>query len=191
MTVGLFGGSFNPPHAGHLHVSELVLTRLNLHRVWWLVSPGNPLKDHFELASLEKRLELSRTFAANPRIDVTGLEARYNTQYTADTLALLKRIRPRLKFVWIMGADNLASFHHWQNWREIAAMMPIVVVDRPGSTLASRSAPAALALGRYRINPIDAPCIAHRKPPAWTFIRGPRSGLSSTAIRNKNATKPR
>ncbi|MEC9342458.1 MAG: nicotinate-nucleotide adenylyltransferase [Pseudomonadota bacterium] len=182
-SVGLFGGSFNPPHAGHVHVSELVFARARLDRIWWLVTPGNPLKDHGELAPLGDRIAACREIARHPRIDITAFEARHFVRYTADTLALLKRRRPRLNFVWIMGADNLASFHRWQNWRDIADMMPIIVVDRPGSTFSMRSAPAAIALSRYRVDEDDAALLPRLSPPAWTFLHGPRSPLSSTAIR--------
>lgn len=183
MSVGLLGGSFNPPHEGHLNASLIALTRARLDRLWWLVTPGNPLKSVSELESLEKRIEDCRRIARHPRIDITAFEARYKVRYTEDTLSILKRLRPRVRFVWIMGADNLATFHRWQNWRRIAAMMPIVVIDRPGSTLAHRSAPAAIALAKYRVDESDAGLIASMKPPAWTFIHGPRSPLSSTAIR--------
>ena len=193
MTIGLFGGSFNPPHLGHLHVSELVLQRLQLHKVWWLVSPGNPLKDHSELPDLQTRLGQCSDLVRNPKIEITGLEANFHTRYTADTLATLKRLRPKVRFVWIMGADNLAQFHQWQDWKKIADMMPIVVVDRPGSTLSFRSARAAYVLARYRIDPDDAANLAYLKPPAWTFIHGPRSHLSSTELRAKpsNQTAPK
>lgn len=183
MKIGLLGGSFNPPHEGHLAISLLALKRAGLDRLWWLVSPGNPLKDHSELDSLERRIDLCRAMADHPRIDITAFEARYHVRYTQDTLSLLKKLRPRLDFVWIMGADNLATFHRWQNWRRIAEMMPIVVIDRPGSTLSYQSAPAAIALARYRVDEDDAELIAHCRPPAWTFLHGPRSPLSSSAIR--------
>jgi nicotinate-nucleotide adenylyltransferase len=184
MRIGLLGGSFNPPHEGHLSITLLALKRAGLDRVWWLVSPGNPLKDHSELESLERRIELCRDLAGgHPRIDITAFEARHKVRYTEDTLALLRKLRPRLNFVWMMGADNLATFHRWQNWRHIARMMPIVVIDRPGSTLSYRSAPAAIALARYRIDEGDAELISRCRPPAWTFLHGPRSALSSSAIR--------
>lgn len=183
MTVGLLGGSFNPPHEGHLNASLIALSRARLDRLWWLVTPGNPLKSTAELESLERRIELCRAMARHPRIEITAFEARYRVRYTEHTLSILKRIRPRVRFVWIMGADNLATFHRWQNWRRISEMMPIVVIDRPGSTLAHRSAPAAIALGRYRVDEADAGRIATMKPPAWTFLHGPRSPMSSTAIR--------
>ena len=181
--IALFGGSFNPPHEGHLNVSELALQRLGVDQVWWIVTPGNPLKDHSELASLEDRIELCNELASHPKIKVTAFEARYRVRYTADTLRLLKRIRPRLNFVWLMGADNLAQFHKWQDWREIAEMMPLAIVDRPGSTLSYRSARAALTLWRYRHDEGDASLLADMEPPAWTFIHGPRSSLSSTQLR--------
>ncbi len=183
MVVGLLGGSFNPPHEGHLHISELALKRAKLDQVWWIVSPGNPLKDHSELASLGKRLGLCHDLARHPDIKVTAFEARFNVRYTEHTLSILKQRRPRLKFVWLMGADNLAGFHKWQNWRRIANMMPIIVIDRPGSTLSYLSAPAAIALSRYRVDEEDVSRLAQMKPPAWTFLHGPRSLLSSTQIR--------
>ncbi len=184
LKIGLFGGSFNPPHAGHVQVSELALVRAGLDRVWWVVTPGNPLKDHAQLAPLEQRIAASRAMISHPRITVTAFEARRRVRYTADTLELLARLRPRARFVWVMGADNLAGFHRWQNWREIAASVPILIVDRPGSTLSFLSAPAAIALARYRIDESDASLLPYMRPPAWTFIHGPRSPLSSSAIRN-------
>ncbi|MCB1451642.1 MAG: nicotinate-nucleotide adenylyltransferase [Nitratireductor sp.] len=188
MAIGLFGGSFNPPHEGHVHVSELALLRGRLDRIWWIVTPGNPLKDHSELAPLADRLEQCTAIARNPAFEITAFEARFNIRYTADTLAILVKRFPRIRFVWIMGADNLAGFHRWQNWRRIATMMPILVIDRPGSTLSVRSAPAALALSRYRIREADTGRIADMRPPAWAFVHGPRNSLSSTAIRR--ARKP-
>ena len=188
MAIGLFGGSFNPPHEGHVHVCEVGLKRVGLDRIWWMVTPGNPLKDKGELSELEHRIEASRRIAVDPRIDVTALEAGLGSAYTEDTLSTLTRIRPRLRFVWLMGADNLAGFHRWQNWRCIAAMMPMVIVDRPGSTLAYRSAPAAIALSRYRVDEADARLMPFKRPPAWTFLHGPRSSLSSTQLRRNGLT---
>jgi nicotinate-nucleotide adenylyltransferase len=175
MTVGLFGGSFNPPHAGHVHVSEIA-------------TPGNPLKDYSELAPLGDRLAACEAIMRHPRVEITALEARFKVRYTADTLALLTRLRPRVRFVWIMGADNLASFHRWQDWRRIASMVPIMVIDRPGSTLSFLSARAAIALARYRIDETDASLLARLDPPAWTFIHAPRMPHSSSAIRKARKT---
>lgn len=185
MAIGLLGGSFNPPHTGHRQISELALKRARLDQVWWLVSPGNPLKDHAELASLSRRLELCRAMTRHPRIKVTAFEARFNVRYSEDTLSILTRLRPNIDFVWLMGADNLAGFHKWQNWRRIAALMPFIVIDRPGFTLSYLSAPAAIALSRYRVDESDAHLLPRMKPPAWSFLHGPRSDLSSTAIRRR------
>lgn len=188
-TVALFGGSFNPPHEGHLHVSETALVRAQVDQVWWLVSPGNPLKDHSELKPLATRIRQCQKLIKHPRIKVTAFEARFNVAYTEKTLSLLVKLRPRVNFIWLMGADNLASFHRWQNWQKIAALMPIMVFDRPGSTLSYRSARAAIAMSRYRIDESDCALLARLSPPAWTFIHGPRSSQSSTAIRNARVRK--
>lgn len=183
--IGLFGGSFNPPHEGHLNVCDLALRRLELDQIWWMVTPGNPLKDTSELPALLDRIKLSESIIDDPRIKVTGFERQYKVRFTADTVRLVLKLRPRQKFVWLMGADNLADFHRWQDWKMIANALPLAVIDRPGSTLAHRSARAALALSRYRIDEADASMLPGMKPPAWTFIHGPRSSLSSTQLRNK------
>ncbi|MEO9336358.1 nicotinate-nucleotide adenylyltransferase [Mesorhizobium sp. SB112] len=183
MQVGLFGGSFNPAHAGHSLVAEIALRRLALDQLWWMVTPGNPLKSTRELAPLSRRLKLSEGIAKDPRIKVTAFEASYNVRFTADTLALIKARNPGVEFVWIMGADNLRDFHRWQSWRQIAMTFPIAVIDRPGATLAFLSSMLAKTFDYARIDEIDAPRLARMKAPAWTFIHGPRSSLSSTAIR--------
>ena len=166
-------------------MSEIALARLGLDRLWWLVTPGNPLKDHSELRPLPERLALCEAITAHPKIEVTAFEASVSTRFTADTLAQITRRRPGVRFVWVMGADNLATFHRWERWREIAAAMPIAVVDRPGSTLAYTNAPAAIALARRRVDETDARLLPFLDPPAWTFLHGPRSSLSSSAIRAK------
>ncbi len=184
MTVGLFGGSFNPPHAGHALVAEIALRRLRLDQLWWMVTPGNPLKDPHALAPLAERIALCEKITADPRNKVTAFEASHNVRYTADTLALVRRRYPRVHFVWVMGADNLKDFHRWQRWREIAATVPIAVIDRPGSTLSFLSSKMAKTFERARIDEAGAPMLARLTPPAWTFIHGPRSSLSSTALRS-------
>jgi nicotinate-nucleotide adenylyltransferase len=197
MRIGLFGGSFNPPHEGHLHVGRMALARLRLDRLWWLVTPGNPLKERAGLATLDERLAAAKALARHPRITVSDLEARLDARletrsgarYTIDTIRYLRARCPTLRFVWIMGADSLASFHRWAHWREIAELVPIAVVDRPGMTLKSLNSPAALALAHARIRESDAAGLAARKPPAWVFLHGPRSNLSSTAIRAARAGK--
>ena len=184
--IGLFGGSFNPPHEGHLNLCDLALKRLELDQIWWVVTPGNPLKDTSKLASLETRIQKCHEIISHPRIKVTAFEAKHKVRYTADTLTLVKRLRPRNDFIWLMGADNLADFHHWQDWQQIADMMPIAVIDRPGSTLSYHSALASIALSKYRIDEGDASLLAYMRPPAWTFLHGPRSSLSSTQLRAEN-----
>ncbi|MBA3448222.1 MAG: nicotinate-nucleotide adenylyltransferase [Pseudaminobacter sp.] len=184
MAVGLFGGSFNPPHDGHALVAEIAMRRLRLDQLWWIVTPGNPLKSINELAPLAERLKLSEAIAEDPRIKVTGFEAAHRVRYTADTLALIKSRNHGVDFVWIMGADNLRDFHHWQRWRQIALTFPIAVIDRPGATLSFLSSVVAKTFDHARIDEADAPRLARMAPPAWTFIHGPRSSLSSSAIRN-------
>ncbi len=183
MQVGLFGGSFNPPHAGHALVAEIALRTLRLDQLWWMVTPGNPLKAGRALAPLAERIARSEAIAEDSRIKVTAFEAAFNVRYTADTLALIGTRNPGVDFVWVMGADNLAQFHRWQRWREIAMAMPIAVIDRPGSTLSFVSSVMAKTFDYARVDEKDAPRLARMRPPAWTFIHGPRSSLSSTAIR--------
>lgn len=184
MAVGLFGGSFNPPHAGHALVAEIALRRLRLDQLWWIVTPGNPLKSRTELAPLAERLSRSEEIAGDPRVRVTAFEARHAIRFTADTLTLVRARNPGVNFVWIMGADNLRDFHRWQRWQQIAMTVPIAVIDRPGATLSFLSSVMAKTFDYARRDEIDAPRLARMRAPAWTFIHGPRSRLSSTAIRN-------
>jgi nicotinate-nucleotide adenylyltransferase len=184
MAVGLFGGSFNPPHPGHLLVAEIALKRLGLDQVWWMVTPGNPLKSRSALLPLSERIALSEDLARDPRIKVTAFEERLQTSFTASTLAHVVGANPGIRFVWIMGADSLKTFHHWQKWRDIADTVPIAIIDRPGATLSFLSSPAARALSHARVDEMAARALAGRRAPAWTFIHGPRSSLSSTAIRS-------
>ncbi len=181
--IGLLGGSFNPPHAAHVLISEIALRRLYLDRIWWIVTPGNPLKSHGDLASLADRMAACRAIAHNPRIIPTGFEQQLPTAYTAVTLAFLHRRYPATRFVWLMGADNLASFDRWQHWRLIAETMPIAVVDRPGWRHAALASPAGRALAQSRLAEDRAATLATREAPAWTFLTGPLSPLSSTALR--------
>jgi len=182
--IGLFGGSFNPPHEGHLLVAETALRRLKLDRVWWLVTPGNPLKETAGLPSQEERMAACRRLIGHdPRIIVTGIEAGIGTRYTQETIAFLKSRVPGVRFVWLMGSDNLASFHRWQKWRDIAAMVPMAVIDRPGTTLRAVASPAARALAASRLGEREASTLAAREAPAWVFLYGRRSDLSSTRLR--------
>jgi nicotinate-nucleotide adenylyltransferase len=159
------------------------MKRLELDRVWWLVTPGNPLKDTRGLAPLAERIAVARALAHHPRIDVTGLEAQIGTHYTYATIAYLRRHCPAVRFVWIMGADNLRSFHRWQKWRGIAAMVPMAVVDRLGPSLYAGASAAGQALARARIPETAAKSLPDRKPPAWVYLHGLKSPLSSTALR--------
>lgn len=183
MVVGLFGGSFNPPHQGHVLVAEIALRRLGLDQLWWMVTPGNPLKSRRELAPLPERLALCEDMAADPRIKVTAFEQALGTSYTARTLDFIRSRNPHAHFIWIMGADNLAGFHHWQRWRKIATTFPIAVIDRPGSTLSYLSSKMARTFDYARIDEDDAGVLWRKPAPAWTFIHGPRSTLSSSALR--------
>jgi nicotinate-nucleotide adenylyltransferase len=188
MRVGLLGGSFNPPHAAHRAISLFALKRLKLDRVWWLVTPGNPLKDHDGLRDLDARAEAARKMAGDPRIDVSCLESVIRTRYTVDTISYLRRRASGLRFVWIMGADNLAQFHRWQNWRRIASEVPIAVIDRPPQSFRALAAPAAQALARYRLPENQAARLADERAPAWVFLTGMKLNLSSTGLRNPDGS---
>jgi nicotinate-nucleotide adenylyltransferase len=160
------------------------MKRLGLDRVWWLVTPGNPLKDTRKLPPLALRLAAARKLARHPRVHVTGLEAVINARYTVETLSFLRARCPSVRFVWIMGSDGLKSFHRWRNWRRIAFLVPIAVIDRRGADFDATASPAAQALARARLPERDAVRLASRKPPAWVYLHGLKSPLSSTALRH-------
>lgn len=183
MRIGLFGGSFNPPHEAHRAVSLLAMKKLQLDRLWWLVTPGNPLKDKSILPSMDERIALAQAMADHPRIDVTGFEAVIGAKYSYDTIAWLLKESPGTHFVWIMGADNLKDFHHWKHWRDIFMMLPIAVVDRGGLSLKAASGPAAISFARARIPENQASRLPVLPPPAWVYLHGVKSDLSSTRIR--------
>ncbi len=183
MRIGLLGGSFNPPHAGHRLISLAALKRLRLDQIWWIVTPGNPLKKHSALAPLAKRIRLSRGLSRHPRIKVTAFEASAGAAYTAHALRFLRRRFPGVRFVWLMGADNLASFHRWKEWQAIFRLMPIAVEDRPGWRHRALSSPAAGRFGGFRVPETDAAALSRFAPPAWCYLSGPLSKLSSTALR--------
>ena len=183
MRIGLFGGTFDPAHTAHRSACLLAMKRIGLNRVWWLVTPGNPLKDTRGLAPIDERVVAARELAHHPRIDITDLEAEVGTRYTYETIAYLIRRCPRVRFVWIMGADNLRSFHRWQRWREIAALVPIAVIDRLGPSLYATAGVAGQALAYARIPEWAARALPERKPPAWIYLHGLKSPLSSTALR--------
>ena len=191
MRIGLFGGTFDPAHAAHRAACLLALRRLGLDRVWWLVTPGNPLKDTRGLAPLAERVAAAQALAHHPRIDVTDIEAALGTTYTYETISYLKKSCPGVHFVWIMGADNLRSFHRWQRWRGIADLVPIAVIDRLGPSLYATGSAAANALARFRLPETAATKLAEHKPPAWIYLHGLKSPLSSTALRAARASKRR
>ena len=187
MAVGLFGGSFNPAHDGHAHVAETAMRRLGLDRVIWLVSPQNPLKDARDSAPLAERMASARTAAAmaaaGPSMVVSDFETRAGTQWTVDTLRALTARHPGVRFVWLMGSDNLAGFHKWRGWTDIMRMMPMAVIARPGSQLDSRTAPAAARFASARVPAARARLLSGLEAPAWTYLTAPLNPRSSTALR--------
>jgi nicotinate-nucleotide adenylyltransferase len=191
MRIGLFGGTFDPPHAAHRAASLLAMHRLGLDRVWWLVTPGNPLKDPQGATPLAARLAAARALAHHPRIDVTDFEADLGTSYTYATIKYLLCRCPGVHFVWIMGADNLRHFHRWQRWRDIARLVPIAVVDRLGPSLYSAANAAGQALAWARLPESAAKTLPQQTPPAWIYLHGLKSPLSSTALRAARARRPR
>lgn len=182
MRIGLLGGSFDPAHEGHVTITHAAMRAFRLDRVWWLVSPGNPLKVHGP-APIGQRIARARRMLTDPRIVVTDIEQRLGTRMTADTIAALRRAYPGVRFVWLMGSDNLEQFHRWNRWREIANAVPIGVLARPGSRLSARQSVAAQIMRPWRLPLAGAGSLALRKPPAWVQVNLPMSGQSSTALR--------
>jgi nicotinate-nucleotide adenylyltransferase len=182
--IGLFGGSFNPAHRGHYAVALYALKRLNLDHVWWLVSPQNPLKPARDYSDYEERLAQTRKIARHPRFIVTDLEHTLRTRTTAATLAALKNVMRRGRFVWIMGADSFANLHHWNDWTDIPEALPLAILARPGYSMRALGGPASLRYLGNRIPADAAPSLPDAKPPAWCFIPMPLRPESSTAIRN-------
>jgi nicotinate-nucleotide adenylyltransferase len=176
------GGSFDPPHKGHVHITREALKRFGLSRVWWLVSPGNPLKAKGP-APLAQRMEMARAMMQHPRVVVSDIEARLGTRYTAQTLRRLRALYPGVRFVWLMGADNLAQLHHWQDWRDIMATVPVGVLARPGDRISARMSPAARLHAPARLVGPASPLLGRAEPPAWCFVNVPMIAQSSTAIR--------
>lgn len=182
--IGLLGGSFDPPHNGHVHVTKAALTRFDLDQVWWLVSPGNPLKTRGP-APIADRLRASRALMQHPRVRVTDLESRLGTRYTAQTLLALRERYVGVKFVWLMGADNLAQFHLWQDWRQIMETVPVGVIARPGDRISARLSKAARVYRSARISGRASRTLGRCESPAWCFVNLPMSQQSSSAIRAK------
>ena len=185
MRVGLFGGSFNPAHEGHAHVAETALRRLELDRVIWLVSPQNPLKSSHETRPLAERLAGARQWARGARMIVSDAETRLGSQYTIDTLRVLRARYPGVKFVWVMGADSLATFHRWRGWTQIMREVPVAVISRPWAALKARTSPAARRFAGARLPSSAASILADATAPAWVYLTGPLNFASSTALRGR------
>ncbi len=186
MRVGLLGGSFDPAHEGHAHITREALKRLGLDAVWWLVSPGNPLKREGP-AAMERRLAAARAVMRHPRVIITGIEARIGTRYTAQTLAALQARYPGVRFVWLMGADNMAGFHRWDRWETIMGRVPVAVLARPGAGLAAQGSKAAQRFASARVPGHAARGLAQRRPPAWIYLEVPKRDISSSALRARGA----
>lgn len=186
LKIGLLGGSFNPAHEGHLHITRMCLRALQLDRVWWLVSPQNPLKSEHGMASLEERLASARALiekSGDPHIIATDIETQLGTRYTIDTVRALKARYSDTRFVWLMGADNLLQLPRWEKWQELTREIPLAVYPRPGVTMKARLSPAAKILAPYTLEASDAPRLADLAPPALTFLEGSEHPASATAIR--------
>lgn len=183
--VGLLGGSFNPAHEGHVEISEAALDFLGLDYVWWLVSPGNPLKDIKELFPFEERVEAARSLPKDDRIIISELERNFETNYTIDTLEMILKTMPRYHYVWLMGADNLINFDKWKDWRKIAETVPFAIFSRPSYSISSLDSLAAKALREFRIDKNQAKSLYRLKPPAWVFCDLTANPVSSTEIRSK------
>jgi nicotinate-nucleotide adenylyltransferase len=181
MRIGILGGSFNPPHRGHIYASELALRQLAVDSVWWLVSPQNPLKPLRGMANFLERIGAAKRFVHHRRILVSDIEAQFGTRFTVDTLRALTRRFPQAHFVWIMGSDNLVQFPRWRSWQRIFTLAPIAVVARPGSTASARKSLAARRFAFAYRKPSRR--FAEMLPPAWTILEGPRDAASATAIR--------
>ena len=185
LSIGLFGGSFNPAHDGHLHVAECGLRELALDRVWWMVSPQNPLKP--KQPSYESRVKTVETLNLNPRMEISHIERDFGTNYTIDMIYKAQIRFPRTRFVFLMGADNFAQFPKWKSWQDIAARVPIAVIARPGDGVKPRLSKTARMLADYRLPEEQSHILQYLAPPLWTFLTPPLNSLSSSAIRKDMA----
>ena len=185
-TIGLLGGSFDPADVGHVHITREALERFGLSRVWWLVSPGNPLKKNGP-APMQQRLARARKLMQHPQVVITDIEAHLGTRYTAETLARLQAIYPGVRFVWLMGADNLAQLHRWQDWSCIMESVPVGVLARPGDRISARMSPAARIYRQARLAGRASHLLPGSAPPAWCFVNVPMVAQSSSAIRAAGA----
>lgn len=190
MVIGLLGGSFDPAHEGHAHLTREALRRFGLDRVWWLVTPGNPLKAR-QPAPMADRLAWARGVIRHPRVVVTDIEARLGTRYTAQTLRALKARYPDVRFVWLMGADNLAQLHRWDHWQDIMRMVPIGVLARPGSRAGARLSKAARVFLHARLSRSQAQLLGRKEAPCWCFVNIPMLKVSSSDIRAEGVWESR
>jgi nicotinate-nucleotide adenylyltransferase len=190
MRVGLFGGSFDPVHDGHLQVAREAKRRLGLDRVWWLVSPQNPLKTAQTSKDYDRRLAAVAALARDPGFVISDFERRIGARYTIDVVAALKARHPRVRFVWIMGADNLARFHRWRDWAGILRAMPVAAVARPGDALKARLSPAASRFRHARVDPAHATALLEMSPPAWLYLTTRLNESSSTELRARGSAAP-
>lgn len=188
LRIGVLGGSFNPAHDGHRHLSLYALRVLKLDRIWWLVSPQNPLKAVDGMASFADRFSHARAVAAHPRITVSDLETRLCSRYTVDTLASLKQRHPHHRFVWLMGADNLQQLPRWKHWEQIMGAVPVAVFDRAPYSWSVLGHQAAHRFRRFQWQQADGRALADAVPPAWGFFRMKRHPMSATLIRSRGAT---
>lgn len=182
MSVGLLGGSFDPAHLGHVQISRAALQRFNLDCLWWLVSPGNPLKSRAP-ASMARRVAAAQVMMDHPKVRISDIEARLGTRYTAETLRGLRRIYPGVRFTWLMGADNLAHFHRWKDWQQIIETVPVGVLARPGDRISARLSPAARRYRSRMVKDSHSQTLAQAQAPAWCFVNVPMIDQSSTEIR--------
>jgi nicotinate-nucleotide adenylyltransferase len=190
LRIGLLGGSFNPAHEGHRAISREALKRLRLDRVWWLVSPQNPLKPTDQTTDLEQRLTAARAVADHPRVVVTDLERRIGTRYTVDTLRWLSQ-KCRARFVWLIGADNMAQLPRWRRWQRLVRMVPIAVFDREPYSYVALAGRMASAYAGGRVAERRAPVLVETQPPAWVYLRLRRHQASSTALRQRSTASGR
>ncbi len=187
MVIGLLGGSFDPAHEGHALITREAIKRMGLDQVWWLVSPGNPLKARQPAPIADRLAAAARVLKGNPRVKVTALEQALGTRVTADTIDRLKAIYPGVRFVWLMGADNLVQFHRWGRWRDILRSVPVGVLARPGSGVAARLSVAAQSFRVHRVQRGEG--LGRQSPPAWVFVNLPMNDASSSEIRAKGLWK--
>ncbi len=181
--IGLYGGSFNPPHTGHVAIAEAALKRLELDAVWWLVSPQNPLKSRDDTADFAERMAQTQKLVRHPRMIVTDIEKQIGSSCTAEALRGMRHVIDRGRFVWIMGADSFAELHRWYHWQDLPRALPLCVFDRPGHSLRALASPAALKYANNRVDASDAAHLPGSALPAWAFISLPLRPESSTALR--------